>query len=157
MTDRISDDILRGILTDARSFACIGVSADPTRPSNFVARYLSRRGYRVVPVNPRLAGERHFGETAVAELSDVEGRIDVLDVFRRSEAVPAIVDAALRDLPGLACVWLQIGVTSDAARSMCREADVTFIEDRCPKIEHQRLFGELRKAGFATGIISSRL
>ncbi|MEL6586396.1 MAG: CoA-binding protein [Pseudomonadota bacterium] len=152
-----SDALLRDILTTARTFACVGVSANPVRPSHFVARYLSLRGYRVVPVNPGLVGQTLFGEGAVADLAQIEGQVDVLDVFRRPDAVPAIVEEGLRDLPGLRCVWLQIGITSPAAQAMCDAAGVTLIQDRCPKIEYQRLFGELRQGGFATGIISSKL
>ena len=157
MTVPPSDALLRDVLTSARTFACVGVSANPIRPSHYVARYLSRRGFRVIGVNPGHAGERLFGETVVAGLSDIAAPVDVLDIFRRPEAVPAIVEEGLRVLPGLSCVWLQIGVTSAEAGEMCRAAGVIFIEDRCPKIEYQRLFGELRMGGFNTGIVSSRL
>ena len=157
MTTAPSDALLRDVLARSRSFACVGVSPDPIRPSHYVARYLSLRGYRVVPVNPKAAGTVLFGETVVGSLGEIEGRIDVLDVFRRPEAVPAIVEEALAVLPGLGCVWLQVGVVSPEAEAMCDAAGVTIIQDRCPKIEHQRLNGELRKAGFATGVISSRL
>lgn len=152
-----SDALLRDILVSARTFACVGVSPNPVRPSHYVARYLSLRGKRVIGVNPSQTGTRLFGETVVSGLSDIAGRVDVLDVFRRSEAVPGIVEEALRVLPNLGCVWLQIGVRSVEARALCAAAGVTFIEDRCPKIEWQRLFGELRMGGFNTGIISSRL
>jgi predicted CoA-binding protein len=151
-----SDALLRDVLTRSRTFACIGVSPDPVRPSHYVARYLAGRGYRIVPVNPGHVGKELFGEPVLAGLADARGPVDVLDVFRRPDAVPAIVEEALRVRPGLTCVWLQFGVTSKEAEEMCRVAGVTFIQDRCPKIEHQRLFGELRKGGFATGIISSR-
>ncbi|MEM7490668.1 MAG: CoA-binding protein [Pseudomonadota bacterium] len=157
MTTTPSDDLLRKILTSNRTFACVGVSANPVRPSHYVARYLSGKGYRVVPVNPGHAGETLFSETVRADLSSVEGPVDVLDIFRRPEVVPAIVAEGLRVLPGLRCVWLQIGIVSPEAEALCDAAGVTIVQDRCPKIEHQRLFGELRKAGFATGIISSRL
>lgn len=152
----MSDASIRGILTSSRTFACVGMSADPVRPSHYVGLYLHRRGYRVVSVNPSLAGRTLFDEPACASLTEVQGPVDVLDVFRRSEAVPEIVEEALRTLQGLRCVWLQIGVRSAEARVMCREAGVGFVEDRCPKIEHQRLFGELRKGGLVTGIVSSR-
>lgn len=98
-----------------------------------------------------------FGKDIVAELSDIRQPMDVLDIFRRPEAVPAIVEEGLATLDGLKCVWLQIGIVSPEAEAMCNAAGVTIIQDRCPKIEYQRLFGELRMGGFATGIISSKL
>lgn len=152
-----SDALLRDVLTRAATFACVGVSTNPIRPSHYVARYLSRRGKRVIGVNPAYVGERLFGGTVVKGLPDIDVAVDVLDIFRRPEAVPAIVEEGLRLLPDLSCVWLQIGVRSAQARAMCAAAGVTFIEDRCPKIEMQRLFGELRMGGFNTGIVSSRL
>jgi predicted CoA-binding protein len=152
-----TDALLRRILTEARSFACVGLSPDPLRPSHYVGRYLAARGYRVVGVNPGHAGTVLFGERIVASLDRIEGPVDVLDIFRRPEAVPAIVEEALDALPGLRVIWMQVGIRSEAAAAMARARGTTVIQDRCPKIEHQRLFGELRKAGFATGVISSRL
>jgi len=152
-----SDTDLRHVLTTARTFACVGVSPNPVRPSHFVARYLSLRGFRVIPVNPVHAGTRLFGETVLAGLSDIEAPVDVLDIFRRPEAVPALVEEGVRVLPGLSCVWLQVGITSPEAATICGGAGITLIQDRCPKIEYQRLFGELRQGGINTGIVSSRL
>ena len=157
MTTTPSDALLRDILTTARSFACVGVSPNPVRPSHFVARYLSLRGFRVIPVNPMHLGKRLFGADVVAGLTDIDGPVDVLDIFRRPEAVPAIVEEGLACLPGLRCVWLQVGIVSPDAAAMCAAAGVTIIQDRCPKIEYQRLFGELRQGGFNTGVISSKL
>ncbi|MEM8822593.1 MAG: CoA-binding protein [Pseudomonadota bacterium] len=157
MTTEPSDALLRDILTRARRFACVGVSPNPVRPSHYVARYLSLKGYDVMPVNPGHAGKQLFGSTVVTDLAAIEGTVDVLDIFRRPEAVPGIVEEGLRVLPGLSCVWLQIGIVSAEAEAMCRTAGATIIQNRCPKIEYQRLFGELRQGGFATGIISSRL
>ena len=151
-----SDDLLRRVLREARSFACVGVSPNPIRPSHFVARYLSLKGYRVVPVNPGHAGETMFGGICVARLSEA-GPVDVVDIFRRPEAVPAIVEAALAMAPRPKVIWMQIGVAHAAAAARAEAAGLTVIEDRCPKIEYQRLFGELRMGGFATGIISSKL
>ena len=152
-----ADSRLRRILTTTRTIACVGVSADPVRPSHYVARYLSLRGYRVIPVNPGIAGRRLFGETVAGDLSEIEAPVDMLDIFRRSEHVPPIVEAALARFAGLRTVWMQIGVVNEAAAEMAREAGVEVVMDRCPKMDHQRLFGELRKAGIATGRISSRL
>lgn len=157
MTTQPSDALLRDILSNASSFACVGVSTNPVRPSHYVARYLSLKGYDVTCVNPVYAGQTLFGKDIVAELSDIRQPMDVLDIFRRPEAVPAIVEEGLATLDGLKCVWLQIGIVSPEAEAMCNAAGVTIIQDRCPKIEYQRLFGELRMGGFATGIISSKL
>ncbi|MCW1930784.1 CoA-binding protein [Pararhodobacter zhoushanensis] len=155
--DAPDDAVLRKILQRIKTVAVVGVSPNPVRPSYFVARYLKLKGKAVVPVNPGHAGEQLFGATVVADVTDLPQTVDTLDVFRRSEHVAPIVRAALDHLPGLKTVWLQIGVTSDEARAMCAERGVDFIQNRCPKIEYQRLFGELRMGGFNTGVISSKL
>jgi predicted CoA-binding protein len=100
MTETPSDDLLRRILREVKSFACVGVSPNPVRPSHYVARYLKLKGYRVIPVNPGQAGKTLFGETVRADLSEVTGGVDVIDIFRRPEAVPEIVEAALAMRPG---------------------------------------------------------
>ena len=151
------DATLRRILTGARCIAVVGVSANPVRPSYFVARYLGLRGFRVIPVNPGIAGQTLFGETVRARLADCPPEVDMIDVFRRSEEVPPLVEQAIAHLPGLRTVWLQIGVISEPARAMAQARGLDFVQNRCPKIEYQRLFGELRMGGFNTGIISSRL
>lgn len=153
----MTDADLRRILTRVTSIACLGVSANPVRPSHYVARYLSRRGYRVHPVNPGLAGETLFGREVVGGLADLPGDVQMLDVFRRSEHVPAIVEEALGTMPSLEVIWLQIGIVHEQAAETARARGIEVVMDRCPKIEHQRLFGELRMGGFATGIISSKL
>ncbi len=152
-----TDRHLKSILERVRTIACIGVSPNPVRPSHYVARYLSHRGYRVIPVNPGHAGAELFGERVVGGIGDLPGEVDMIDIFRKPEAVPGIVAEALERLPALDVVWMQIGIESAEARAMAEAKGVTVIENRCPKIEHQRLFGELRKAGFNTGVISSKL
>jgi predicted CoA-binding protein len=153
------DEHLRAILKRARVIACVGASTNPVRPSYFVARYLGMRGYRVIPVNPAYAGDRLFGEVVRPDLASIpaDAGVDLLDVFRKPEAVPALVDEALACLPALKTVWMQIGVTSPPAAARAEAAGMTVIQDRCVKIEYQRLFGELRMGGFNTRIISSRL
>jgi predicted CoA-binding protein len=111
----------------------------------------------VVPVNPGHAGETLFGQKVVARLSDIEGGVDMVDIFRRSEHVPPIVEEALAAFPGLRTVWMQIGVEHEGAAEMARARGVDVVMNRCPKIEYQRLFGELRMGGFNTGVISSKL
>ncbi|ETX27408.1 CoA-binding protein [Roseivivax isoporae] len=153
-----SDADLRRILTATRVIAVVGVSPNPVRPSYYVARYLSLRGIRVIPVNPGHDGETLFGERVVARLSDIDAPVDMVDIFRRSDAVPPIVDEALGAFPDtLRTIWMQIGVINEEAAATARAAGVEVVQDRCPKIEYQRLFGELRKGGFATGVISSKL
>lgn len=156
-----SDEHLKGILTRARSIAIVGVSANPVRPSYFVARYLSLKGYKIYPVNPGLVGQSLFNRqvhASLAGLPDSE-QIDMVDIFRQSEAAEAIVDEALLHLVprGLQSIWMQIGVINDKAAAKATDAGLNVVMNRCPKIEYQRLFGELRMAGFNTGLISSKL
>lgn len=151
------DSLLKRILTEVRTIAVVGVSMNPVRPSYYVARYLSLKGFKVIPVNPGHAGERLFGQVVRRDLADIEEPVDMVDVFRRSEAVPPIAEAALAAFPKLKVLWMQIGVENAEAREMAEARGVTVIENRCPKIEYQRLFGELRMGGFNTGIISSKL
>lgn len=152
-----SDDHLRKVLRRTKTVAVVGVSANPVRPSYFVARYLGLKGMRIIPVNPGLAGQKLFGEMVYGDLAEIPFDVDMVDIFRRSEAVPEIVDAALERWPNLKTIWMQIRVSHAEAAANAQARGVDVIEDRCPKIEYQRLFGELRMGGFATGIISSKL
>lgn len=152
-----SDVMIKDVLTRMKIIALVGASANPVRPSYFVARYLSLKGFRVVPVNPGLAGQKLFGENVYATLADIPFDVDMVDIFRRSDAVPAIVDEAMARWPQLQTIWMQIGVQHDGAAAVAQARGVTVIQDRCPKIEYQRLFGELRMAGFNTGVVSSKL
>jgi len=152
-----SDAFLKNILTKAKVIAIVGVSANPVRPSYLVARYLQRRGYRIVPVNPGLAGQELFGETCYGTLSDIPFDVDMVDIFRRSDAVPAIVDEALARWSDLFAIWMQIGVEHAEAAAIAQARGVQVVQNRCPKIEYQRLFGELRMGGFNTGVVSSKL
>lgn len=152
-----SDQHLRTILKRTKTIAIVGVSANEIRPSYYVARYLSLKGYRVIPVNPGLAGQTLLGETVYGDVSEIPDDVDMVDIFRRSEAVPPIVAASLARWPNLQTIWMQIGVTHPEAAAEAEARGVDVIQDRCPKIEYQRLFSELRMAGFATGIISSKL
>ena len=152
-----SDAHLKEILTRTKVIAMVGVSPNPVRPSYFVARYLGLKGFTIIPVNPVHAGEALFGQTVMASLSAIDRAVDMVDIFRRSEAVPDIVDEALEVLDGLQTIWMQIGVEHGEATARAEARGITVIQNRCPKIEYQRLFGELRMGGFATGVISSKL
>ncbi|WP_439154882.1 CoA-binding protein [Yoonia sp.] len=152
-----TDSHLRRILDRTRTIAVVGVSANPVRPSYYVARYLGLKGYRVIPVNPGLAGQTLLSETVYATLTDVPDDVDMVDIFRRSDAVPPIVDEALARWPDLQTIWMQIGVEHAEAAEKAQARGVDVIQNRCPKIEYQRLCGELRMGGFNTGVISSKL
>ncbi len=152
-----SDEFLRRILKRTKTVAIVGVSAKQIRPSFYVARYLQLKGYRIVPVNPGLAGQTLLGETVFADVKSVPHDIDMVDIFRRSEAVPAIVEEALARWPELQTLWMQIGVEHAGAAAAAEARGVDVVQNRCPKIEYQRLFGELRMGGFNTGVISSKL
>ena len=156
--DTYEDAYIEGILNDVRSVAIVGASANEVRPSFFVLKYLIDKGYEVHAINPGHAGKPLFGETTAATLSEIDAPVDMVDIFRRPEAVPAVVDEALAAFPAtLRTIWMQIGVTHAAAAARAEAQGITVIQDRCPKIEYQRLFGELRMAGFNTGILSSKL
>ncbi|KNG94036.1 CoA-binding protein [Pseudaestuariivita atlantica] len=152
-----ADSFLRDVLTRTRVVAVVGASMNPVRPSYYVARYLSLKRFRVLPINPGHAGTPFFGETVAASLVEVGDKVDMVDIFRRPEHVPAIVDEALEVCPNLRTIWMQIGVTHPEAAAKAEARGIDVIQDRCPKIEYQRLFGELRMGGFNTGIISSKL
>ena len=151
------DAFLTDILNRTKVVAVVGVSTNPVRPSYYVARYLCLKGYTVIPVNPVYAGSQLFGQMIRADLSEIDEPIDMVDIFRRSEHVPAIVDEALEHLPNLKTIWMQIGVEHAEATAKAEAIGLDVVQNRCPKIEYQRLFGELRMGGFATGVISSRL
>ncbi|SPJ22782.1 CoA-binding protein [Palleronia abyssalis] len=153
----MTDADFRRILSTVKTVACVGVSANPVRPSHYVARYLSLKGFRVHCVNPGIAGQSLFGRQVVGSLTDLPEDVELLDLFRRSEHVPPIVEEALEVMPALKVVWMQIGVESPEAAEKARARGVEVVMNRCPKIEYQRLFGELRMGGFATGVISSKL
>ncbi|WP_322892893.1 MULTISPECIES: CoA-binding protein [unclassified Yoonia] len=137
----MSDDLLRDILTRTKVIALVGASANPARPSHQVARYLGQQGYRVIPVNPGLAGQELLGEVVYATLADIPDDVDMVDIFRQPDAVPALVDEALARWPDLQTIWMQIGVTHEAAAQVARARGVDVVQDRCPKIELARLFG----------------
>ncbi len=131
-----SDAELREILTSVKTIALVGWSPKPDRPSHRVADYLKRKGYRVIPVNPGQAGQQALGETVVATLAEA-GPVDMVDIFRRSEEAGAVADEAVRQ--GTKVVWMQLGVTDEAAASRARNAGLKVVMNRCPAIEIPRL------------------
>ena len=150
----MSDDIstLRRILRDNRTIAIVGLSVDWHRPSNFAAKYLQQHGYRIVPVNPRY--DHILGERSYKALQDIPFKVDVVDVFRRTEDVLPFAQAAIAI--GARCLWQQIGVKNLQADALVRAAGLDSVMDRCMKIEHARLFGGLHWAGVNTRVISAK-
>ncbi|GAA6208185.1 CoA-binding protein [Cognatishimia sp. WU-CL00825] len=137
--ENYSDDDLRDVFSQTRTIAVVGFSMNPSRASHYVAKYLVAQGYNVIPVNPGHAGTTVFGTTIRATLADIDEPVDMVDVFRRSEAVPEVVEQALTHLKGLKTIWMQLGVTHEAAAKKARAAGVTVVMNRCPKIEYPRL------------------
>jgi len=152
--DSYSDDYLRGILKGVRVIAMVGASEHWNRPSFFAMKYLQDKGYRVIPVNPQAKGEGILGEKVYPSLRDIPVRVDMVDIFRRADAVPPIVDDAIA--MGAKVVWMQLGVRHDAAAAKAEAAGLQVVMNRCPKIEYSRLHGELAWSGVNTGIISSK-
>lgn len=148
------DAKLRRILSTVHTIAMVGASSNWNRPSYFVMKYLQGKGYRVIPVNPGTAGKDLLGEQVYANLRDIPVEIDMVDVFRASDAVDGIVDDAVA--VGAKVVWTQLGVRDDKAAAKAEEAGIEVIMNRCPKIEFGRLGGELSWSGVNSGIIRNR-
>jgi len=152
--DRYDDLYLRRILRETRTIAMVGASANWNRPSYFAMKYLLDHGYEVVPVNPAAAGQEILGQKVHAALDELPETVDMVDIFRNSEAAGPITDAAIEH--GAKTVWMQIGVVNEAAAKRAEAAGLRVVMNRCPKIEHSRLAGTLEWHGIASGVISSR-
>ena len=137
MATRASDDEIRKILTETKTIALVGASPRPDRDSHDVMAFLQTRGYRVIPVNPVCAGETILGERVRASLGEIEGPIDLVDVFRNSEAAGPVIDEAIA--VRAKAVWTQLGVVNEPAAERARAAGLAVVMDRCPKIEIPRL------------------
>jgi predicted CoA-binding protein len=140
------------IIQNSESVALVGVSANPIRSSNFVASYLVRTAFRTYPVNP--AYDEVLGLKTYDTLFDLPETPDIVDVFRRPDAIPEVVDQAIE--VGAKVVWLQLGLRHEDAARRAADAGLLVVQDRCLKIEHARFSGKLHLAGFNTGVISSR-
>ena len=132
-----SDDVIRTLLTEARIIALVGISDNPQRASNHVMAALQKHGYRVYPVNPRITGEHVHGEFVWRELAQIGEKIDIVDVFRRSEEVDDVVDQAIA--VGAKAVWMQQGVVNEAAAARAEAAGLVVVMGRCTNVELQRL------------------
>lgn len=145
------------LLQQYRHIAIVGVSADPYRPSHFVAIYLQAEGYDIIPINPRYAGKTLLGKRVYATLSEAKEageQIEIVDVFRKADDTPPIAQEAVQI--GAKVLWLQLGIRNAEAGRIAQEAGLTFVQDRCIKIEHARFFGGLHTVGLNTGVIMAK-
>jgi hypothetical protein len=154
--DSYADSYIRGILNTAKTIAMVGASANVARPSYFAFKYLKERGFRMIPVNPGLAGGEILGQPVYASLADIPEPVDMVDIFRASEHVPAIVDQALALTPRPQVIWMQLGVRHDEAAAKAEVAGLKVVMNRCPKIEYGRLSSEIGWLGVNSGVISAK-
>jgi hypothetical protein len=152
--DAYSDAYIRGILARYRTIAMVGASSNTSRPSYFAMKYLKQKGFTVIPVNPGQAGKEILGERVYASLAEIEQKVDIVDIFRSSEAALDITREAIKI--GAHVVWMQLGVRNDEAARLAEEAGLQVVMNRCPKIEYGRLSGELSWAGVNSRRLSSR-
>lgn len=152
--DNYSDAYIRGILGDTKTIAMVGSSANWNRPSFFAMKYLQQKGYRVIPVNPRAHGEKILGEEVYKHVEDISIKIDMVDVFRKSEECVQYAEQAIQI--GAKVLWLQLGIWNDEAARTAEKAGLRVVMNRCPKIEYARLHGELGWNGINSGVISSK-
>lgn len=147
------DAYIRGILAAHKTIAMVGASANTVRPSYFAMKYLQDKGFRVIPVNPGHEGKEILGERVYATVKDIPDPVDIVDIFRNSEAALDIARDAVSI--GAKVVWMQLGVRNDAAAKLAEEAGLQVVMNRCPKIEYGRLSGELGWAGVNSRTLSS--
>jgi len=145
---------LRRILKSCTTLAVVGLSAEWHRPSFFAAKYMQEKGFRIVPVNPRYAGQTVLGEVCYASLQEVPHAIDMVDVFRKTSEVLPLAQQAIA--MGARCFWQQLEVMNHEADALVRQAGLDAVMNRCVKIEHARLFGGLHWAGVNTQVISAQ-
>ena len=152
------DELIKSILRSTKIIAMVGASGNEMRPSYFAMKYLLDKSFVVIPVNPGLAGKEILGQRVYAALRDVPAPVDMVDVFRGSDAALGVVEDAIaeKDRFGLKTVWMQLGVINEEAAAKAREAGLTVIMDRCPKIEYGRMSGEIGWMGVNRKLIDNR-
>jgi predicted CoA-binding protein len=152
------DELIKRILRTTKTIAMVGASGNEMRPSYFAMKYLLDKGYLIDPINPGMSGKEILGRKVYANLAEVPGPIDMVDIFRSSDAAPGIVREALKekDRLGIKTIWMQLGVINEEAEKLAHEAGLEVIMDRCPKIEHGRFSGEIGWMGVNRRVIDNR-
>ncbi len=154
--DRYPDPYIHDILKGVKTIALVGASNNPARPSWIVTKYLAERGYDVIPINPGLAGQSILGLPVYSRLADVPRPIDMVEIFRNSQAAGPITDEALALDPPPKVIWMQLSVRNDAAAERAEARGVQVVMNRCPKIEYGRLSGEIGWQGVNSRILSAK-
>jgi predicted CoA-binding protein len=154
--DVYPDGYIRGILNTAKTIAMVGVSANDSRPSYFAFKYLIERGYRMIPVNPGLAGKELLGQRVYANLADIAESVDMVDIFRASRYARPLVEEALKMTPPPQVIWMQLGIRDEAAAKLAEEHGLKVVMNRCPKIEYGRLSSEISWMGVNSRTLTSR-
>lgn len=154
--DDYSSEYIRGILRSVKTIAMVGASANVVRPSYLVMKYLIDKGYIVIPVNPGLAGQDLLGQKVYALLAEIPVTIDMVDIFRNSEAAVAVTDEALALTVIPKVIWMQLSVRNDQAANKAEAMGVQVVMNRCPKMEYGKLSGEWAWVGGNSGVLSSK-
>jgi hypothetical protein len=154
--DSYPDSYIRGILNTVKTIAMVGISPKDNRPSYFAFKYLSERGYRMIPVNPGQAGKEILGQKVYGKLSDIPEPVDMIDIFRASEHVMPVVQEAIALKPKPQVIWMQLTIRNDAAAKLAEDAGIKVVMDRCPKIEYGRLSSEISWIGVNSRTLSSK-
>src|SRR4051812_39278367 len=154
--DSYDDGYIRGILNTVKTIAMVGISANTSRPSYFAFKYLMERGYRMIPVNPGLAGQGLLGQKVYAKLADIPLPVDMVDIFRAARYAPDIVREALALKPRPQVIWMQLGIRNDEAAELAEGNGLKVVMNRCPKIEYGRLSSEIAWMGVNTRTITAR-
>jgi uncharacterized protein len=154
--DSYPNDYIRGILKEVRSIALVGASANTARPSWIVTKYLLERGYDVIPINPGLAGGELLGRRVYGALKEIPHPVDMVEIFRNSQAAGPITDEALGLDPRPKVIWMQLQVRNDAAAARAEAAGLRVVMNRCPKIEFGRLSGEISWQGVNSRMLSAK-
>jgi uncharacterized protein len=154
--DNYPDSYIRGILNTVKTIAMVGVSANTSRPSYFAFKYLSERGYRMIPVNPGLAGGELLGQKVYARLADIPEPVDMVDIFRASQYAVGIVEEALALNPRPQVIWMQLGIRNDEAAKLAEANGLKVVMNRCPKIEYGRLSSEIAWMGVNTRTLTAK-